>query len=191
MTATRSRTSPVPTSWSRSPGSRSTVTGSAARGARTRSGVATFVVHDEDEALVAASALLSYLPSNHLDDPPFVLPRRPGRPRLRGRRAGCPGARDRVLRRAHVSSATCSTRDSFLELRPSYAPNMVTGLARLDGRPVGIVANQPMHNAGTLDIDASQKAARFVQWCDCFNIPCSPSSTPAASSPAATSSGAG
>ncbi len=60
---------------------------------------------------------------------------------------------------------------SFLELRPAYAPNMVTGLGRLGGRPVGIVANQPMFRAGTLDIEASRKAARFVQWCDAFNFP--------------------
>ncbi len=60
---------------------------------------------------------------------------------------------------------------TFLELRPNYAPNMVTGLGRLGGRPVGIVANQPMFRAGTLDIEASRKAARFVQWCDAFNFP--------------------
>ena len=60
--------------------------------------------------------------------------------------------------------------DSFLELRPAYTPSLVTGLGRLDGRSVGVVANQPMCNAGSLDIDAAQKAARFVQWCDCFNI---------------------
>src|SRR5256885_609917 len=60
---------------------------------------------------------------------------------------------------------------AFLELRPNYAPNMVTGLSRLGGRPVGIVANQPMFRAGTLDIEASRKAARFVQWCDAFNFP--------------------
>jgi propionyl-CoA carboxylase beta chain len=60
---------------------------------------------------------------------------------------------------------------SFLELRARHAANMVTGLGRLDGRTVGIVANQPQHRAGTIDIEASEKAARFVQWCDCFNIP--------------------
>jgi propionyl-CoA carboxylase beta chain len=61
--------------------------------------------------------------------------------------------------------------DSFLELRPSFAPNLVTGLARLGGQPVGVVANQPQQLAGTLDIDASQKGAGFVQWCDAFNLP--------------------
>src|SRR5205814_6534612 len=57
------------------------------------------------------------------------------------------------------------------ELRAGYAPNLVTGLGRLGGRAVGIVANQPSQLAGTLDIDASQKGARFVQWCDAFNLP--------------------
>ncbi len=61
--------------------------------------------------------------------------------------------------------------DSFFELRPQHAPNLVTGLARLDGRPIGVVANQPQQRAGTLDIDASRKAARFVSWCDNFNLP--------------------
>jgi len=61
--------------------------------------------------------------------------------------------------------------DSFLEVRPGYAPSLVTGLARLGGKAVGVVANQPNCLAGTLDIDASQKGARFVQWCDAFNLP--------------------
>jgi acetyl-CoA carboxylase carboxyltransferase component len=61
--------------------------------------------------------------------------------------------------------------DSFLEIRAAHAANLVTGLARLDGRPVGVIANQPHQRAGTIDIEASEKAARFVQWCDCFNLP--------------------
>jgi acetyl-CoA carboxylase carboxyltransferase component len=61
--------------------------------------------------------------------------------------------------------------DSLLELRARFAPNIVTGLARIDGAPVGVVANQPNQLAGTLDIAASQKAARFVQWCDGLNVP--------------------
>jgi propionyl-CoA carboxylase beta chain len=60
---------------------------------------------------------------------------------------------------------------SFFELRPGYAANLVTGFGRLDGHAVGVIANQPQQRAGTLDIDASEKAARFVQWCDCFNVP--------------------
>jgi acetyl-CoA carboxylase carboxyltransferase component len=60
---------------------------------------------------------------------------------------------------------------SRLELRAGYAPNLVTALATLDGRPIGVVANQPLHRAGTLDIEASRKAARFIAWCDAFNLP--------------------
>src|SRR5439155_6004603 len=62
-------------------------------------------------------------------------------------------------------------RESFLELGRGTAPNLVTGLARVGGGPVGVIANQPCCVAGTLDIDGSQKGARFVQWCDAFNLP--------------------
>jgi len=134
------------------------------------SGVATIVVADEDEALVALETLLSYLPSNHLQDPPFEDTDDPvDRP--------CTRAATVVPARATASYDVRTVIDdvcdehTFLELRPNYAPNMVTGLARLGGRPIGIVANQPMFRAGTLDIEASRKAARFVQWCDAFNFP--------------------
>ena len=60
---------------------------------------------------------------------------------------------------------------SFLELRAEHAPNLVTGLGHLDGYSVGVIANQPYHRAGTIDIEGSEKAARFVQWCDCFSLP--------------------
>jgi acetyl-CoA carboxylase carboxyltransferase component len=134
------------------------------------SGVATLVVADEDQALVALEVLLSYLPSNHLQDPPFEDN---GDPVDRE----CARAATAVPARATASYDVRTVIDdvcdehSFLELRPTYAPNMVTGLARLGGRPIGIVANQPMFRAGTLDIEASRKAARFVQWCDAFNFP--------------------
>ena len=134
------------------------------------SGVAAIVVHDEDEAMLALEHLLEYLPSNHLADPPLMH---------------CDDPVDReceIAARAVPDRPTASydvrtvlhdvlDADSFLELRAKYAPNMVTGLGRVDGRPVGIVANQPMYRAGTLDIEASRKAARFVQWCDAFNFP--------------------
>src|SRR5256885_1076252 len=67
--------------------------------------------------------------------------------------------------------ADVSDDGSFFELRGRHAPNLVTGLARLGGRPVGVVANQPSQRAGTLDVTAAQKGARFVQWCDAFNVP--------------------
>jgi acetyl-CoA carboxylase carboxyltransferase component len=134
------------------------------------SGVAALVVTDEDDAMVALEVLLSYLPSNHLQDPPFEDVGDPvDRP--------CARAATAVPARATASYDVRTVVDdvcdehSFLELRPMYAPNMVTGLARLGGRPIGVVANQPMFRAGTLDIEASRKAARFVQWCDAFNFP--------------------
>ena len=61
--------------------------------------------------------------------------------------------------------------DSFFELKPEFAAEVVIGLGRIDGRPVGVVANQPSQRAGTLDVTAAQKGARFVQWCDAFNVP--------------------
>lgn len=134
------------------------------------SGVASLVVGDELDADEALAVLLAYLPSNHLDDAPSwgcddQIDR------------DCPDARDAVPA-SPVASYDVRTvvrdvvdRDSLLELRPGHAPNIVIGLAHLGGRSVGIVANQPFARAGALDIDASQKAARFVQWCDAFNLP--------------------
>lgn len=135
-----------------------------------RSGVAAILVDDDADALAAMGAILDYLPGHHLDDPPRVV------------------CDDPVDRDTDVAAGVVPTRatasydvrdvigdvldhESFFELRPRYAPNLVTGLARLDGRAVGIVANQPLHRAGTLDIEASCKGARFVQWCDAFNVP--------------------
>jgi acetyl-CoA carboxylase carboxyltransferase component len=135
-----------------------------------QSGVAAMLVQDEDDATVAASALLSYLPSNHLEDPPIESY---GDPVDRD----CARAAQAVPARAAASYdvrdvvADVLDSESFLELRHAYAPSMVTGLGRLDGRTVGIIANQPMYNAGRIDTEAASKAARFVQWCDCFNIP--------------------
>jgi acetyl-CoA carboxylase carboxyltransferase component len=135
-----------------------------------RSGVAALVVPDDPTAREALAAILSYLPDHHLADP---------------RRGARLDARDRSCTRAAETipaspSASYDVRaviddvvdaDSRLELRAAYAPNMVTALAALDGRPVGVVANQPAHRAGTIDIEASRKAARFIAWCDNFNLP--------------------
>jgi acetyl-CoA carboxylase carboxyltransferase component len=134
------------------------------------SGVAAIVADDEDGAMAALAHLLEYLPSNHLEDPPlFDIDDPIDRP--------CDIAAAAVPARATASyDVRTVLRDvldehSFLELRAKYAPNLVTGLGRVGGRPVGIIANQPMFRAGTLDIEASRKAARFVQWCDAFNFP--------------------
>jgi acetyl-CoA carboxylase carboxyltransferase component len=132
--------------------------------------VATLVAADEDDAMLVARFLLTYLPPNHLADPPREASRDPV-DRDCARAAGAVPARASASYDVRTVIADVLDHDSFLELRPAYAPNMVTGIARLDGSPVGIVANQPMHLAGVLDIDAAQKAARFVQWCDAFNVP--------------------
>ncbi|MBV8159493.1 MAG: methylmalonyl-CoA carboxyltransferase [Acidimicrobiia bacterium] len=137
---------------------------------RLRSGVAALVVEDEDALMWAVSDLLSYLPSNNCEAPP-IYATSDRNDRL------CTTAADLVPAtptRSYDMRAVVSDvvdRDSFLELWPSFAPNLVTGLARLAGQPVGVVANQPNNLAGTLDIAASQKGARFVQWCDAFNLP--------------------
>ncbi len=134
------------------------------------SGVAALVVHDEDEAVAAAGALLGYLPANHLDDPPRFEPSDTV-DRDCARAAATVPARATASYDVRDIVADVLDHDSFFELRRTYAQSMVTGFGRLDGCPVGVVANQPKHNAGSLDIDAAQKAARFVQWCDCFNVP--------------------
>ena len=135
-----------------------------------RSGLASLVVAGEEEAGWAVSDLLSYLPSNYLEDPP------PGDiddppDRL------CPAAAEVMPARATASYDVRAVvndvvdKRSFFEVRAASAPNVVTGYARLAGSPVGVIANQPYNKAGTLDIDASRKAARFVQGCDAFGLP--------------------
>jgi acetyl-CoA carboxylase carboxyltransferase component len=135
-----------------------------------RSGVASLVVSTEAEAAEAVAWILSYLPTHHLDDPPRV-------------RTGDPCGRTCAVAAAAVPASASHPydvrtvvedvldADTFLELRAEYASNMVIGFGRVDGRAVGIVANQPSHRAGTLDIEASRKAARFVECCDAFNVP--------------------
>jgi acetyl-CoA carboxylase carboxyltransferase component len=148
--------------------SREQLGGAAMHAART--GVASMVVNDEIAARDAIAALLSYLPDHHLADPPRHVADDP-RDRL------CEHAEATVPARASASYDVRDVLDdvldagSFLEVRARYASNVVTGLGTLDGRPVGIVANQPCHRAGTLDIEASRKTARFVAWCDTSNLP--------------------
>lgn len=145
-----------------------TLGGAAMHG--TRSGVASFVVADEHAARDVVAAVLDYLPANHLDDPPHYDTDDPVD-------RDCTRAATAVPVRANASYDVRTVVEdvldehAFLEVRAAHAANLVTGLGRLDGRPVGIVANQPHQRAGTIDIEASEKAARFVQWCDCFNLP--------------------
>jgi len=134
------------------------------------SGVAHFAAEDDRECLAIVRDLLSFLPSNNLDDPP------------RARVGDSPDREDAVLDRLVPPSPnqpydildlihTVADEGYFLEVHQHFARNLIVGFARLDGRPVGIVANQPAVLAGTLDIDASVKGARFVRFCDAFNIP--------------------
>lgn len=144
-------------------------------GARTHnstSGVAHYMASDEQDGLDYVRALLSYLPSNNLSDPPVfptevhmeftdedysldsIIPDSPNQPYD-----------------MHRVIEAVLDEDEFLETQPLFAPNMITGFGRIEGHAVGIVANQPMQFAGTLDIDASEKAARFVRTCDAFNVP--------------------
>jgi len=135
-----------------------------------QSGVAALVADDVDSALDAVDCLLAYLP-DHVDEvPPRQATQDPaGRPtpQLRDLLPASPTGSYDVRR---VVEALADDGE-FLELRARWAPQLVTALCHVDGRPVGVVANQPQSMAGTLDIAASQKGARFVAFCDAFNLP--------------------
>jgi acetyl-CoA carboxylase carboxyltransferase component len=135
-----------------------------------RSGIASFIADDEHDCLSQVRYLLSFLPSNNLEDPPSYAPR------------DDPGRRDEFLNtlvpdspRAPYDMKEAIRRivddGEFFEVFPLWAANIVIGFARLDGRSVGIVANQPKVLAGTLDYESSEKAARFIRFCDAFNVP--------------------
>jgi propionyl-CoA carboxylase beta chain len=134
------------------------------------SGVAHFAVEDDRECLALVRDLLSFLPSNNLDDPPRTKPNdEAGREdvALDSLVPASPNQPYDMLDLIHA----VADEGYFLEVHSHFARNIIVGFARLDGRPVGIVANQPAVLAGTLDIDASVKGARFVRFCDAFNIP--------------------
>lgn len=136
----------------------------------TKSGISHFVADDEKEGIALIRKLLSFLPQNNLEEPPlstcpdpidrledslnYIIPDNPNKPY---------DVKDVIH-----SIVDCG---EFLEIQRHYAPNIVTGYARFNGMSVGIVANQPNYLAGVLDINASRKAARFVRFCDAFNIP--------------------
>ena len=143
-----------------------------ARSHNTKSGNAHYMATDETDAIDYVRALLSYLPQNNLEDPPSY----PSDSEL------SVTAEDEALDSLVPDSANqpydmhrviegVVDDGEFLEVQSLFAPNMVVGFGRVEGRSVGVVANQPMQFAGTLDINASEKAARFVRTCDAFNIP--------------------
>src|SRR3984893_6699777 len=134
------------------------------------SGVAHFMAHDDAECLSMVRELLSFVPSNNLDDPP---PRPSNDPIDRADAALDQIVPDESHLPYDIKDVIHAIADEgyFFEVQEHYAKNIVVGFARLNGRSAGIVANQPAFLAGTLDINASTKAARFVRFCDCFNIP--------------------
>ncbi len=135
-----------------------------------RSGVAHFAAASEPAAIALLRELVGFLPSNNMEDPPIAVAKdKPDReePALD---TLVPRESQKPYDMKDIIHAVVDDRH-FLEVQPDYARNIVCGFARLDGRPVGVVANQPAHLAGVLDIDASVKAARFVRFCDCFNVP--------------------
>ncbi|WP_128476057.1 acyl-CoA carboxylase subunit beta [Halorussus pelagicus] len=134
------------------------------------SGVAHFAEQSEEEALDDIRRLLSYVPQNNVEDPPRVEPWDDPDRRDEELSNVVPDQPQKPYDMTRVIDGVVD-EDSFFEVQEGYAKNMVVGFGRLDGRSVGIVANQPRVNAGTLDIESSEKAARFVRFCDSFNIP--------------------
>ncbi len=134
------------------------------------SGVAHFAANDDSDAIQIVRQILSYCPSNNLEDPPR---RATDDPHDRMDEALNSLIPDNPNQPYDIKDVIAAIVDdgSFLEVHEHWARNIVVGFARLDGRPIGIVANQPNHLAGVLDIKASIKGARFVRFCDCFNIP--------------------
>jgi propionyl-CoA carboxylase beta chain len=134
------------------------------------SGVAHFAADSDEECLALIRELLTFLPQNNLDDPPLRSTRDPVDRRDDALQTLVPDQPNKAYDMTDVIRTVVDDR-YFFEVHAGFAPNLVVGFARLGGRPVGIVANQPAHLAGCLDINASLKGARFVRFCDCFNIP--------------------
>jgi propionyl-CoA carboxylase beta chain len=143
-----------------------------ARTHNTKSGNAHYMGADEDDAIEYVKALLSYLPQNNLDEPPSYPEQADVETSDLDRALDTliPDSPNQPYDMHTVIEAVLDDED-FLEVMPLFAPNILIGFGRVEGSPVGVVANQPMQFAGTLDIDASEKAARFVRTCDAFNIP--------------------
>jgi acetyl-CoA carboxylase carboxyltransferase component len=135
-----------------------------------RSGLASFIAEDEQDCLQQVRYLLSYLPANNMEDPPSFAPTDDPERRLPELDSVIPDSPREPYDVKDVIRAVVDEGE-FLEVFPLWAMNIVIGFARMDGRSVGIVANQPKVLAGTLDIESSEKAARFVRFCDAFNVP--------------------
>jgi acetyl-CoA carboxylase carboxyltransferase component len=135
-----------------------------------KSGVAHFVAEDEQDCFIILRKLLSFFPSNNLENPPRIDPEDDANRQDQELNSILPSSPDKPYDMHEVIRKIVDSHD-FLEVQRHWAKNIIVGLARLDGNPVGIVANNPQVLAGVLDIDSCDKAARFVRFCDCFNIP--------------------
>jgi len=134
------------------------------------SGVAQFMADDEEACLRLVRTLLGYLPSNNLEDPPALEPKDDPARAEASLDTAIPNSPNDPYDMRDVLRAVVD-QGSYFEVQEQYARNVIVAFARLDGAVVGLVANQPQEKAGVLDIDASVKAARFVRFCDAFNIP--------------------
>ena len=136
----------------------------------TKSGVSHFMVENEEEGISLIRDLLSYLPSNNLEEAPMMVCNDPI-DRLEDKlNSLIPDNPNLPYNMLEVIEAIVD-QGKFLEVHKRYARNIIVGFCRMGGRSVGIIANQPSFYAGVLDIESSRKAARFVRFCDCFNIP--------------------
>ncbi len=133
-----------------------------------RSGVAHFVYDDDTSCLMGVRQLLSYLPENYLEKPPVAEPvKKYYHKRLRD----IVSPNMKLSYNMYEVIEEFADRDSFMEIQAGFAKNIIVGLMRLEGKTVGVVANQPDYLAGSLDYNSGDKAGRFIRFCDCFNIP--------------------
>ena len=135
-----------------------------------KSGVAHFACENEEECLLAIRRLVSFIPSNNLDDRPRIESKDSSNRKEEKLNSLIPENPNKPYDMKEVIHLVVDDGD-FFEVHELYAQNIIVGFARLDGKPVGIVANQPAILAGVLDIDSSLKGARFIRFCDAFNIP--------------------
>ncbi len=136
----------------------------------TRSGVCHFVAENDEHCLELIRHLISFIPNNNMEDPPFIESNDPADRTDETLKTVVPDNPNKPYDIKEIITTVVDDRH-FFEVHTGYARNIVVGFARLGGHSVGIVANQPNHQAGCLDTEASKKGARFVRFCDCFNIP--------------------
>ena len=135
-----------------------------------RSGVSDFAADTGADAIAYVRKLVSFLPQNNMEDPPMIPCADPAERRAEELNTIIPTNPNEAYDMKDIILATVDNGD-FFEIKEDFAPNLIVGFARYNGRSIGIVANQPAHYSGVLDIDSSVKGARFVRFCDCFNIP--------------------